>query len=547
MKKVLVFGGLTLLAVVAVTLFVVLGGDAKRQDEHAGHNCDHQHEGKSAPQAESAKEKCAPHGAPENLCYLCREDLREKGRLWCKEHTRYEDRCWLCHPELEDKKRLYCKEHFLYEDECFLCRPEARKGPAAHGEGDAGSHQDGCDGHGHGRAGSGHAHAANLALAEIEKRKCEHNIRTVDCQECRYELGVVKVQPSVTDALTRTETVREGALARMLRLTGEVQFDETGVVDVVPVGSGRIVRVNVRLGQRVKQGDVLAVIHSAEFGEAKAAYLEARAVLELARVAHEREKRLVASRVSSNADLEAAEREWKLANARLTAAEQRLYLFGLDHESVQAIDLSRGNSEFAQLNVRAPRSGLIVSQNVTEGRHVDTMHSLYTIAEPADLWVWCDLYERDLAALHEIMARGNKPAATVRVAAFTEAFTGVLDLFDSSLNEGSRTVKVRVSVKDEKEKLKPGMFATVDVALPGGDKAMLVPRGAVLNDEGRRFVFVHWKDDLWLRRDVEVGRTDGDLVEVLGGLESGARVVTGGGFMFKSDVLRAKMGAGCAD
>lgn len=418
---------------------------------------------------------------------------------------------------------------------------------AAHTEGDASNPRSECDDHCQEETEEGHAHPANLSLAEIEKKECEHKIRQVDCQECRYELGVVKIQPSVTDALTKTETVQEGALAGVLRLTGEVQFDETGMVDVVSICPGRIVSISARLGQRIKQGDVLAIVHSSEFGEAKATYLEAKATLELARIAHDREKRLVARQVSSNADLEAAEREWKLAEAKLAAAEQRLYLFGLNHESVQAIDHSRGNSGFAQLEVRAPRSGMIVAQNVAEGRHVDTMHSLYAIAEPTSLWVWCDLYERDLAVLHKVMARGNKPAATVKVAAFAETFAGTLDLLGSSLNEGSRTVKVRISVKDEQGKLKPGMFATVDVALPDGGKAVLVPRGAILNDEDRKFVFVHWKDDLWLRRDVKTGRTESDYVEVLDGLEPGSRVVTRGGFMFKSDVLRAKMGAGCSD
>lgn len=70
--------------------------------------------------------KCAKHGAPKELCFICDASLRDKGRLWCKEHDRYEDRCFICHPEAQDKKRLYCQEHALYEDECFLCHPELK-------------------------------------------------------------------------------------------------------------------------------------------------------------------------------------------------------------------------------------------------------------------------------------------------------------------------------------------------------------------------------------------------------------------------------------
>ena len=91
------------------------------------------------------------------------------------------------------------------------------------------------------------------------------------------------------------------------------------------------------------------------------------------------------------------------------------------------------------------------------------------------------------------------------------------------------------------------MFATVNVALSSEKQALFVPRSAVLKDEGKEFVFEHWKEDFWLRRDVTTGRVQRGLVEIVEGLRPGAIVVARGGFMLKSDVLRAKMGAGCAD
>ena len=74
-----------------------------------------------------------------------------------------------------------------------------------------------------------------------------------------------------------------------------------------------------------------------------------------------------------------------------------------------------------------------------------------------------------------------------------------------------------------------------------------VPRNAIMSDAGKNFVFEHWKDDLWVRRDVTVGSVRGDFAEILGGIPKGATIVTGGAFMLKSDILREKMGAGCAD
>lgn len=509
-----------------------------------------------------------------------------------------------------------CTDHGCGQKDAGHGAQEA--GGAKHDDRDHGDH----DGHGHGEATQG-----NLPPEEIEKAMCEHRVRTIDCNECRYELGVVKVDASLTDALTKTAVVRESTSGKTLRLTGEVQYDQTTVVDVLPAAPGRVVGVKVRLGQKVQAGDVLAVIHSGDFGEAKAAYLEAHTAAEVAsqekqrqlgisaslekllaaasggpamhvpaevmgewksklvnaiarlkqaKIVLEREKSLVAKQASSKAELEAAEREMqtaqadysalleeiqlnikldrlkaesaaKLADARLNAAEQRLHLFGLDDEAIKAIPRMKDNGSFARLEVKAPRAGVITAQNATDGRYVENSQALYSIADTANVWVWADLYERDLGPLHERLAKGEEPQASVKVAAFDDAFPGVVDLLDSAINETTRTVKVRVQVKNDDGRLRPGMFAAVEIPLIDGGKVAMAPRQAVLSDEGQTFAFVHWKEDLWLRRDVRVGQPRGDMVEILSGLSTGDRVVAGGGFMFKSDVLRAKMGAGCAD
>jgi cobalt-zinc-cadmium efflux system membrane fusion protein len=311
-------------------------------------------------------------------------------------------------------------------------------------------------------------------------------------------------------------------------------------------------------------------------GEGKSKLVGAVARLRQAKIVLEREKSLVAKQASSKAELETAEREMqtaqadyaalleeiqlnvkldrlkaenasKLADAKLNAAEHRLHLFGMDDEAIKAVPQMKDNGRFAQLEVKAPRAGVITALNVTEGKFVETAQSLYTIADTSNVWVWCDLYERDLGPLHERLARSDKPQASVKVTAFADVFSGVVDLLDSAVNETTRTVKVRVQVRNEQGKLRPGMFAAVDIPLTEGRKVALVPRQAVLSDEGQTFAFVHWKDDMWLRRNVVLGRPQGEMMEIVSGLSVGDKVVAGGGFLFKSDILRAKMGAGCAD
>ncbi len=385
-------------------------------------------------------------------------------------------------------------------------------------------------------------------LAELENQTCEHAIRTVECDRCRFELGVVKLRPAVAGALVETQPVRAVRGARVLKLTGHVQFDKTRVVEVVPTGAGRVTHVDRSLGRDVSQGDVLAVIHSADFGQAKAGYIEALARLELAKSTFDREKDLHNKKVSSKADYLSALSELDAATAYYSAAEKRLRLFGLDTEQINATAEDKNGDRFAELVLRAPQAGTIIAQNVSAGAIVDTTETLYTIADLSNLWVWCDLYEKDLAALHELLASGASIDAKVRVNAFgPEVFGGRVDLIGSEMDEHTRTIKVRIQVKNEKRRLRPGMFAEARITVPLEGAATAVPSTAVMSDEGLDFVFCRWKDDLWIRRNVRLGRSLGDLVEVLDGVHEGDVVVSRGGFMLKSDILKEKMGAGCAD
>jgi len=385
-------------------------------------------------------------------------------------------------------------------------------------------------------------------ISALENLTCEHKIRTIDCDNCRFELGVIKLQPSVANALIETAIVQNVERIETLKLTGQVQLDKTRVVDVVPVGGGQVERVAKLLGQQVTEGEVLAFIHSADLGQAKAQFLEVQAKLELATSTFEREKELYEKKVSSKADYLSSLNELKAAQAYYAAAERRLSLFGLDAEQVEAIKDEKDNGHFAELVLRAPQAGTIIAQNISAGALVDTTKSLYTIADLSIVWVWCDLYEKDLSLFHEWTSTGQTVLAKVRVKSFADSvFEGVVDLVDSQVDEQTRTIKVRVQVKNEERKLKSGMFAEAEITMPLEGNITAVPSTAILSDGGKTFVFQHWKDDLWVRRDVRIGKHQGHFVEILKGVPEGTTVVARGAFMLKGDILREKMGAGCAD
>jgi len=200
------------------------------------------------------------------------------------------------------------------------------------------------------------------------------------------------------------------------------------------------------------------------------------------------------------------------------------------------------------LRLRASVDGTVLFLHAVGGERVDPGEVIATIGDVAVVWVWADLYERDLAKV-QLAAQAPTPLpAEVSVRAWPgQAFPGTVDFVSPSVDEGSRTVKLRVTVPNPDGRLLSGMFAGVRVFLPGDERTLAVPRDAVLEDEGRAFVFVHHHDDFYVRRPVTTGRAWGDRLEITAGLQGGETIVARGAFLLKSDVLRSKMGAGCAD
>jgi membrane fusion protein, heavy metal efflux system len=362
---------------------------------------------------------------------------------------------------------------------------------------------------------------------------CEHGVKTYACDECRYEVGVARAPASLfAEGLLRAEKPVRERIQAPLVLTGEVQFDERRVTHVSPPVGGVVRRVLATLGDRVRRGAPLVEIACAEAAAAQADYREAQSLLRLATSSHERAVRLRDRQISSRKEFLAADQELEAAQIRVDAAAARLAQLGSSPDDADG-----------RLVLRAPADGTVLALHAVVGENAETGAPLVTVGDNGAVWVWADVYERDLARV-----AGGTTAASVAVKAYPgEDFPGTVDFVSPAMSETSRTVKVRVAVDNPRGRLLAGMFASVRVLLPGDEQALTLPRGAVLEDEGRAFVFVHHHDDFYVRRPVTTGRAWGDRVEVVAGLNGGETVVAEGSFLLKSDVLRSKMGAGCAD
>jgi cobalt-zinc-cadmium efflux system membrane fusion protein len=386
---------------------------------------------------------------------------------------------------------------------------------------------------------------AEIGLMTVQ---CEHGIPILDCSQCRFEAGAVEVPEELLETgegggLLRTASVVRASEAGKGTLTGEVAFDETRFVHVVPRLNGVARRVLVELGQLVVAGAPLVELDSLALGQLRSRLLQARARHGLARKTLERERSLHQKRIASESEVLSAEAALEEVRVELAAAEEQLRLLGFSEGEIAGQSTESGGL----MVIRAPLAGTVVSKHVALGERVSSETSILTLADLRSVWVWASVYERDLAAFSRANRTGTLPA-TVRVAAFPGiAFPAQLDYVGSTMDETTRTVKVRAVAPNPEGLLRPGMFAEVEVDLPQASSSLVVPAEAVVADGGTSFVFVRIGSRRFLRRDIVTGERRNGMVEIAAGLSEGEQIIARGAFLMKSDILREKMGAGCAE
>ncbi|MEK7780263.1 MAG: efflux RND transporter periplasmic adaptor subunit [Verrucomicrobiota bacterium] len=480
-----------------------------------------------------AKAGVCKHGAPDADCFICHPELREKGRLWCKEHNRYEDRCWECHPDAQDKSRLYCKEHSLYEDECFLCHPELKKNSAPT-ETKPGASSD------------SEAKPATKALM------CkEHGVPENECGICHPDLlnqkqpgqGLKVRLPSAESAGKAGVVVSTPGVDTMtqgIEAFAELTFNQNKLAQITPLVGGIVKSVEVDLGNRVKQGDLLARVTSVAIGEAQSAYVKALAEDRLRDKTLERERNLRTQRISSEKDLQEAEAAHQSAMAAVQQAQQQLMVLGFDEQQIQALVEQKGTP--GVLEIRAPFAGEIVERAAVQGAMVEMGKPLFTLADTTAMWAMVNIPESLLSKVQI----GQKVELTVESLP-GQTFTGTLTWLSAKVDDRTRMARGRVEVSNADGKLKAQMFARARILTSSADRAVVVPQAALQNVSGTTVVFVKSSADIFEARPVQLGGKRDGRVEIVAGLKPDEQVVIAGSFALKSQFLISRLGAGCVD
>ena len=326
-------------------------------------------------------------------------------------------------------------------------------------------------------------------------------------------------------------TLRIGVVAspgaHPVLLPGRLAWDEDHTARIYAPYAGRIERLLVAVGDRVKRGQALAVLSSADIGSAQADWHKAEADLALTRSSVARATDLVEGGVIARKDLAQAQADLARSSAEASRARARLAQYG-----VAAVSGAVTQS----LSLTAPLDGLVVDRNSNPGAEVRpdvAGAALFTISNPATLWASIDVGESQLALL--------KAGQTIMLSTAAwpdQRFAATVLGLGAAVDPASRTVKARARVANPDGKLKAEMFVSAELAVAGG--LPLVPADAVFLRGEASAVFVPKGAGRFERRMVQVRPAGPKFLQVVAGLNAGDKVVVGGALYLNQLLDQAK-------
>ena len=590
---------------------------------------------------------CKEHGAPESQCVKCNPDLATDLPQfvdWCEEHSIPESQCNLCNENLKfSLKPDWCQDHSVRESECILCHPELKKSKASSSTISAGKY---CE-HGFEK---GNCFRCDSSLeAEFKKTGdwcAGHDIPESQCFKCQHELqGIIderlKVSTVRNDLLNAPKDIEviedkklpESAfcgthllriklsskdmakkvglgfsllnkkrLSENLNSIAEVTYPENRTLSISSRFTGIVKDIKVQLGDKVKKGQVLAIIESPELGEVLSNYETQKQVLELNRKIYDNTKSLIeelkintlsASKLSKKlSNLQVGDAKVELLNiiANMKAAEKQLdlqrelkkeklgkatdfldaqrayetsylklgatvekFLLKIQKDLIiqegQVNKLERklswldSKTSGSEYQILSSQEGTVITQKITNGMEVQEGQLLFKVSDLSKMWVKVNL-EVDEASRAKV---GQKLKFITNNKSNSQSYDGKVFWLGSEVDDKTRMVTVLGEIETNGDLLRNNTFGNALIRVHDKSDVVVVPKASVQWEGCCHVVFVKLKEDVFAPRKVKLGYEGSNFFEVEAGLMEGEIVVTRGSFLLKTEILKSSIGAGCTD
>src|SRR5574343_562877 len=331
---------------------------------------------------------------------------------------------------------------------------------------------------------------------------CKHEVKSDE------ESGAFVLSDTMMQRI-EIQAVQEEPIKLQLKLAGKIMADENKLVEVFPLVGGNVAELNAELGDHVSKGQVLAVIKSGEVADFERQLIDAQSDLLVAQKNLRVTEDLFESKLASERDVLAAKNEVNKTQAELNRIKEVFSIYGIDKK--------------AEYQVKAPISGFIIEKKINRDMQLrsDKTDNIVTVAEITDVWVNANVYESDIAKIHERMD------AEVKTLSYPDSiFKGHVDKIYNILDPQTKTMKVRIKLANNNYMLKPEMNATITLKYEEGGVIIAVPSRSVIFDKSKTYVMV-CKDKATIEtREVEVYKQVGDVTYIKKGLHTGEKIIS---------------------
>lgn len=340
--------------------------------------------------------------------------------------------------------------------------------------------------------------------------------------EARVEMSDETLKSSGIQIVTAIPAI----IKPTLKLPGEIIFNEHTILQVVPRISGLVTAVMGHHGQHVQKGDVLAIIESPMLADLRSQYLVAKRRLALAQTTYEREKQLWEEKITAKQEYLMAQQQWDEAKIALELASERLHALGVDPKS------SHSEQNLSRYEIRTPIPGIITAKAIVLGEAVKEDKAIYTIADVSTVWAAITVYPKDL----NVVKVGQE--ATIKATAFDVEGEGAVTYITTLIGGPTRAATARVELDNHAGRWRPGMFVTAELVAEEIQVPVAVLVEAIQTLRDWSVVFGRY-GNYFEARPLELGRSDGTMVEVINGLSAGEQYAAGNSFAIKAELGKA--------
>ncbi|MGI9078305.1 MAG: efflux RND transporter periplasmic adaptor subunit [Gemmatimonadaceae bacterium] len=346
--------------------------------------------------------------------------------------------------------------------------------------------------------------------------------------------GKVQLGPDqVKSAGIVIDTVGPRVMVTNIELPGEVKADETRFAHVVPRLQGVVTNVLKKEGDRVRKGELMAVLNSRELADAKSTYLAAANRVEFARVTLQREESLWKKKISAEQDFLEAKRAFDEAELGKRLAAQTLVVLGVPQTALPSVG-STASVNMSRYEIRSPLDGEVIERNVTVGESVTAEEDIFAVADLSSIWVDVTVYAKDIGAV-----RAGQEATVISSDLGSEA-SGRVSYLGPLVGQDTRAATARIVLPNPGGRWRPGLFVTVRLVREATTVPLAISADAIQTFRDWKVAFVRYGD--WFEaRPLELGRSDGEWVEVLKGLSPGEQYAAVNSFAVKAEI--GKLGA----